>query len=204
MLKILYELLCLLNTSGDSHSFTIRKCLWFTLTKQGTSRTGLFWDMNSLSWHGEKLLHCHFSGFCFMCTLVCFLSPPFTVFVLIVAHAPKTAHPSYFVAVNHKIINHLPRSIHETNILCSIWLGSSLKMAQIINVWVDPCNKYWNNKHSPRMTYVSVLGTYWNEYGNFWLISKLIAAFPILLRADFLKSHFHRIPLRSYIQIVIS
>ena len=42
-----------------------------------------------------------------------------TVFVLIAAHAPISTHPSYFETINQKMINHLPRSIHETNILSS-------------------------------------------------------------------------------------
>ena len=36
-----------------------------------------------------------------------------TVSVLIAAHVPISAHPSYFEVINHKIINHLPRSIHK-------------------------------------------------------------------------------------------
>ena len=35
--------------------------------------------------------------------------------ILIAAHTPISAHPAYFEAINHKIINHLPRSIHKTN-----------------------------------------------------------------------------------------
>ena len=92
-----------------------------------------------------------------------------TVFVLIAAHARVSAHPSYFV-----VTNHLPKSIHETNILSSIWLGISLKMAQIINFWVDPCNKYWNNKRTPEMTYLRALGAYWNEYGTFYIGAPLL------------------------------
>ena len=55
------------------------------------------------------------------------------LFILIPVHAPIRGHPSYFEAISHKIINHLPRSIHETNILSSVWLGINLKMAKIIN-----------------------------------------------------------------------
>ena len=36
----------------------------------------------------------------------------YTVFILIAAHAPISTHPSYFEVINHKIINHLPRSVH--------------------------------------------------------------------------------------------
>ena len=38
-----------------------------------------------------------------------------TVFILIAAHAPISAHPSYFEVMHHKIINQLPRSIHKAN-----------------------------------------------------------------------------------------
>ena len=79
---------------------------------------------------------------------------------------PYKCPPIIFEAINHKIINHLPRSVHEANILSSIWLGISLKMAQIINFWVDQCNEYWNNEHPPEMTYLR--SAYWNEYGNKW------------------------------------
>ena len=61
------------------------------------------------------------------------------VFILIAAHDPIRAHPSYFEVINHKIINCLPRSIHEAYILSLVWLGISLKIAKIFNFWVDPC-----------------------------------------------------------------
>ena len=35
-----------------------------------------------------------------------------TVFILITTHALVSAHPPYFEAINHQMINHLPKSIH--------------------------------------------------------------------------------------------
>ena len=51
--------------------------MWCTLTKQGTSHTGLFWDMNCWSWQrGEKInSSVNLEIFVFM-YLKCFLSPP--------------------------------------------------------------------------------------------------------------------------------
>ena len=51
-----------------------------------------------------------------------------------------------------------------------VQLGMNMQMAQIINFWVDPCDKYWNNKHPPEMTYLSALGAYWNEYSTPWYL----------------------------------
>ena len=45
-----------------------------------------------------------------------------TVFILIAAHIPISAHSSYFKVLHHKITSHLPRSIHKAYILSSIWL----------------------------------------------------------------------------------
>ena len=46
----------------------------------------------------------------------------------------------------------------------SISLGISLKTAQIIRFWGNPCNKYYTSKRPPKIIYPIALGTYWNEY----------------------------------------
>ena len=63
-------------------------------------------------------------------------------------HAPINAHPSYLEAINHKIITYLPMSIHETNILSSIWLRISLKLATIMGWSFQQILK--KNKHPPK------------------------------------------------------
>ena len=63
--------------------------LWCSSTKQGISRTGLFWDMDNWSWHrGEKLSICWFWDFCFFTYLDVFLSPPCN-FWMIFKHFPR-------------------------------------------------------------------------------------------------------------------
>ena len=49
-----------------------------------------------------------------------FIRLVYAIFVSKAAHGPTSAHPSYFEAINHKIFNHLFRSIHKINILSSI------------------------------------------------------------------------------------
>ena len=64
-----------------------------------------------------------------------------TTFVLIGAHAPISTHPLYLEAKNHKIINHLPRSIHETNIY-----------AEFNMIWNEPENSLNNSIKERRNT----------------------------------------------------
>ena len=66
-----------------------------------------------------------------------------SVFVQIAANASISACPSYFVVINHKMINHLPRSIHKAYILSLIWQRISLKPTKIVHFLVNPCNKSW-------------------------------------------------------------
>ena len=92
-----------------------------------------------------------------------------TVFILIAAHAPISANPSYFEGINHKIINQLHRSIHEANILSSTWLEISLKMTKSYTFGLIFVSNIETNKCPPEMTYLSALGAFWNEYGNWHL-----------------------------------
>ena len=80
-------------------------------------------------------------------------------------HVPISAHPSYFEAINHKIVNHLHRSIHETNIFRSMWLGINLKMTKILNFRVLATN-IETNKRPPEITNLSALDAYleWMRY----------------------------------------
>ena len=48
-----------------------------------------------------------------------------TIFVLIAAHVHISAHPSYFEVISHKMINHLPRSIHKA----SYWVQCDWELA---------------------------------------------------------------------------
>ena len=86
-----------------------------------------------------------------------------TIFVPIAAHAPRSAHPSNFETVSHKLVNHIPISISQEGLDVYLW-----------GFGVDSCKNIEINKRPPLMTLLSALGTYWNEYSIcFALSSKL-------------------------------
>ena len=81
-------------------------------------------------------------------------------------HAPISTHLSYFEVINHKKINHLPRSIHKAYLMNLIWLRISQKMTKIIHCLCRSMQKYLTSKRPAKMIYISTLGLCWNEYGT--------------------------------------
>ena len=99
----------------------------------------------------------------FLCTKgnYAHINQPVTIFILKAAHAPVSAHTSYFEAINHKTINHLPRSDIFMKLSELAWKWPKLYFLGLILA-----ANIERNKCPPEMTYLSVLGAYWNEYGN--------------------------------------
>ena len=73
----------------------------------------------------------------------------------------------YFEVINHKIINHLPRSIIKFRCIpSSVYLVISLKLAKSFSFGSILATNSEANKGPPKMIYLSTLGAYWNEYGT--------------------------------------
>ena len=58
------------------------------------------------------------------------------------------------------------RSVHETNILSSIWLEISLKMAKSHKIFGSILASNIETKSAHLKWLISALSAYWNEYGN--------------------------------------
>ena len=93
----------------------------------------------------------------------------FTIFILITAHAPLSAHVSYFEVINHKIIYHLPIPIHKAYIPSWILLGISLKPVKIIIFGSILVTNSETHKHPPGMIYLSALSALILEWIRYML-----------------------------------
>ena len=62
--------------------------------------------------------------------------------VIFWGYKPSTIYPDLFTKLTHIPV----LSLYDWE------LAWKVKMAKVINLWVEPCNKYWKNKRPPEMT----------------------------------------------------